>query len=81
MTNAELDALAKGVERLKLDLEAKDCLMYGQYIAGVKMGWNLCATEDEAGYAKITGNTEHIAELQRINHLRAQEGSAGGEGV
>lgn len=67
----EIEKLTAQVARLRLDLEAKDCLADGQYKAGVKAGWNLCVADDSEGLQRITGNTEHIAELKRINELRA----------
>lgn len=65
---AELEAQVK---RMEFDLEAAQCLMDSQYKAGVKLGWNLCATDDEAGYQRVTSGTEHIARLKRIQADRA----------
>lgn len=53
-------------KRLKLDLEAQECLQDSAYKAGVQHGWNLCINDDEDGYQRIANNTEHIAELRRI---------------
>ena len=68
--SVEIGALKAEIERLRLDLEAKDCLADSQYKAGVKHGWNLCATDDEAGYQRVMASTEHIAELRRIRAAR-----------
>lgn len=65
---AELEARVKVLE---LELEAAQCLMDSQYKAGVKLGWNLCAENDEAGYQCVMASTEHIAELKRIQAERA----------
>lgn len=59
------------VERLKLDVRAQECLQDSAYKAGVKLGWNLCVNDDEAGYQRVTSGTEHIAELKSIRTERA----------
>lgn len=64
------------IERLKLDLEAQECLQDSAYKAGVKHGWNLCVNDEEDGYQRIANNTEHIAELRRIRADRAALQSA-----
>lgn len=58
------------VERLKLDLAAQECLQDSAYKAGVKLGWNLCVSDDEAGYQRVMAGTEHIAELKRVRQQR-----------
>lgn len=65
-----LQALSAEVERLRLDLEAAECLQVSQYRSGMKLGWNLCVNDDEEGFAKAMGSTEYIAELRRINDAR-----------
>ncbi|GEM_PF-5935634 len=65
---------AAEITRLKLDLRAAECLHDSQYKAGVKHGWNLCVAEDHDGFMRITGGTEHIAELKRIQAEREELG-------
>lgn len=56
-------------ERLKLDLQAKDCLQVSAYHAGMKHGWNCAISGDMAAYDAAI-STEHIAELRSVNEAR-----------
>lgn len=65
-----IEALTAEVERLKLDLQAKDCLQDSAYQAGMKHGWNCAVSDDRAAYDAAI-SSEHIAELRRVNETRA----------
>jgi len=65
-----IEALTAEVERLKLDLQAKDCLQDSAYQAGMKHGWNCAVSGDRDAYDTAI-SSEHIAELRRVNEARA----------
>lgn len=67
---AHIEALTAEVERLKLDLQAKDCLQDSAYQAGMKHGWNCAVSGDRDAYDTAI-SSEHIAELRRVNEARA----------
>lgn len=73
-------ALTEERDRLKLEIEAKDCLMDGHYKAGVKAGWNMAIADDYAGLMRITDDTSHIAELKRIRAALTTSSTEKGEG-
>lgn len=54
------------LERLRLEVERAECLQDSAYKAGLKAGWNLAVSNDEAGYQAAMEPTEHISELKRI---------------
>lgn len=64
-----IEALTAEVERLKLDLQAKDCLQDSAYQAGMKHGWNCAVSGDRDAYDTAI-SSEHIAELRRVNEAR-----------
>ncbi len=67
---ARIEALTAEVDRLKLDLQAKDCLQDSAYQAGMKHGWNCAVSGDRDAYDTAI-SSEHIAELRRVNEARA----------
>lgn len=68
---ARITALEAELARLRLDIRAKECLQDSAYRAGMKAGWNHCASEDNEGYRRSLEGSEHIAELNRIRQERA----------
>ena len=65
---AELEAR---VERMQLDLDAKDALQVSAYKTGAKEGWNMRDARDNDGIQRLLYGTEHIKELRRIKDARA----------
>jgi hypothetical protein len=65
------DAQTEGeIARLQLDVAAQEALYDSAYKAGLKAGWNFCASDDEAGFASASASTEHVEELKRIRAAR-----------
>ena len=71
-----IEAQAREIERLRLDVEAQEALQVSAYHAGLRAGWNFGVSDDNAGMQAAMANTDHIKELHRIREVRAALGDS-----
>ena len=71
---ARIHTLSAEVERLRLNVEVQEALQVSAYHAGLRAGWNIGVSDDNAGLQAALANTDHIKELRRIREARAALG-------